>query len=86
MPLFTKSGSRFVAFYSHTTRSSDDEIEDNELDIDRRMLSNLHGSPDVGVLEVPFIPVMEHLFLAAVKASCAEVIMDATWKSKDTSV
>ena len=80
MPLFTKSGSRFVAFYSHTTRSLDDGIEDNELGIDRRMLSNLYGSPDMDVLKLPFIPIMEHVFLGSVKVFCAEVIMDGNWK------
>ena len=79
MPCFTKSGSRFVAFYSNITRSVDDEVEDNELGIGRRMLSNLHGSAGVDVLEVSFIPIMEHLFLAAVKSFCAEVTMEANW-------
>ena len=62
MPCVTKSGCRFLAFYSDITRSVDDEIEDNELGIDRRMLSNLHGNAGVDVLEVAFIPIMEHLF------------------------
>ena len=79
MPCFTKSGSRFLAFYSNITRSVDDEIEDNELGIDRRMLSNLHGNAGVDVLEVAFIPIMAHLFLGAAKSFCAEVITEAKW-------
>ena len=79
MSCVTKSGSRFLAFYSHITRSVDDEVEDNELGIDRRMLGNFHGNAGVDVLEVPFIPIMEHLFLGAVKSFCAEVTMEANW-------
>ena len=79
MPCVTKSGSRFLAFDSDITRSVDDEIEDNELGIDRRMLSNLHGNAGVDVLEVAFIPIMAHLFLGAAKSFCAEVITEANW-------
>ena len=67
----------FLAFYSNITRSVHADVEDNELGIDRRMLGNLHGNAGVDVLEVPFIPIMQQLFLGAVKSFCAEVIMEA---------
>ena len=73
----TTSAKGRLYFYSHTRRSPEEEEQDQQYDIDRRVFSNLYGTKGKTEFKVPFIPIMKHTVLGKLEGFCVEVFFQA---------